>query len=249
MVSAARGVSQGGTRIPSREVSRSTRCASRTSRCSRRRPRCWLPGVHCLTARPPLLSFGVRRRKSVWIAPPVPANTLSYPAAVFTTEAGIADMHTCRGGALLRRIRETSTSRIEAIGSSQRSRSRVTHNSSTGGPAERQSPLARSSFKSVLPVTADNDHRILSKPPPCGKHSKGHGAPRSIDHREPRKLGGDWCTTVTTTPEGFFRFTCGSREEIKVHVVKYPYRANLVMRYVDPFTGRSVAGAKRNLPF
>jgi hypothetical protein len=40
-------------------------------------------------------------RKSDWIAPPVPASTLSYPATVFTTEAGIADMHTYRGGALL----------------------------------------------------------------------------------------------------------------------------------------------------
>ena len=29
-------------------------------------------------------------------------------------------------------------------------------------------------------------------------------------------------------------------DEIKVHVVKYPDRANLVMRYVDPFTGRQV---------
>ncbi len=29
-------------------------------------------------------------------------------------------------------------------------------------------------------------------------------------------------------------------EEIKVHVVKYPDRANLVMRYVDPFTGKQV---------
>ena len=29
-------------------------------------------------------------------------------------------------------------------------------------------------------------------------------------------------------------------EEIKVHVVKYPDRANLVMRYVDPYSGRPV---------
>ena len=29
-------------------------------------------------------------------------------------------------------------------------------------------------------------------------------------------------------------------DEIKVHVVKYPDRANLVMRYLDPFTGRQV---------
>jgi integrase len=29
-------------------------------------------------------------------------------------------------------------------------------------------------------------------------------------------------------------------DEIKVHVVKYPDRANLVMRYVDPFSGRQV---------
>jgi integrase len=29
-------------------------------------------------------------------------------------------------------------------------------------------------------------------------------------------------------------------DEIKVHLVKYPDRANLVMRYVDPFTGRQV---------
>ena len=39
-------------------------------------------------------------------------------------------------------------------------------------------------------------------------------------------------------------------DEIKVHVVKYPDRANLVMRYVDPFTGRQVQRstktAKRN---
>ena len=29
-------------------------------------------------------------------------------------------------------------------------------------------------------------------------------------------------------------------EIIKVHVVKYPDRDNLVMRYLDPFTGRQV---------
>jgi integrase len=29
-------------------------------------------------------------------------------------------------------------------------------------------------------------------------------------------------------------------DEIKVHVIKYPDRANLVMRYIDPFTGRQV---------
>src|SRR3954452_14678462 len=29
-------------------------------------------------------------------------------------------------------------------------------------------------------------------------------------------------------------------DEIKVHVCKYPDRDNLVMRYVDPFTGRQV---------
>ena len=35
-------------------------------------------------------------------------------------------------------------------------------------------------------------------------------------------------------------------EEIKVHVVKYPDRDNLVMRYVDPFTGRQVQRSTRN---
>ena len=34
-------------------------------------------------------------------------------------------------------------------------------------------------------------------------------------------------------------------DEIKVHVVKYPDRDNLVMRYVDPFTGRHVAKSAR----
>lgn len=34
-------------------------------------------------------------------------------------------------------------------------------------------------------------------------------------------------------------------EEIKVHVVKYPDRENLVMRYVDPFTGRQVQRSTR----
>ena len=35
-------------------------------------------------------------------------------------------------------------------------------------------------------------------------------------------------------------------DEIKVHVVKYPDRANLVMRYVDPFTGRASAAVNED---
>ena len=30
-------------------------------------------------------------------------------------------------------------------------------------------------------------------------------------------------------------------EEIRVHVVKYAARSNLVMRYVDPVTGKQIA--------
>ncbi len=35
-------------------------------------------------------------------------------------------------------------------------------------------------------------------------------------------------------------------DEIRVHVVKYPDRENLVMRYPDPYTGRHVAKSTRD---